>query len=91
MLPEVARAGQADVYSMFRTRARERQEALALEDGEIRRTYGTLLGSVDSLAAALPARGIEPGDRIAILLHNRSDYVELQLAAAAIGAIDGWS
>jgi acyl-CoA synthetase (AMP-forming)/AMP-acid ligase II len=87
MLPEVARAGQADVYSMFRTRARERQEALALEDGEIRRTYGALLGRVDSLAAALLARGIEPGDRIAILLHNRSDYVELQLAAAAIGAI----
>lgn len=87
MLPGGGPAGQADVYSMFRPRARERQEALALEDGEIRRTYGALLGRVDSLVAALLARGIEPGDRTAILLHNRSDYVELQVAAAAIGAI----
>ena len=42
MLPEVARAGQADVYSMISTKARERQEAHALEDVEIIRTYGAL-------------------------------------------------
>ncbi len=57
MLPEVARAGRADVFSMFRTRAREQQDALALENGEIRHSYGTLLGRVDRLAAVLLARG----------------------------------
>ncbi len=87
MLPQVARAGQADVYSMFRTKARERQEALALEDGETRHSYGTLLGRVDRLAAVLLARSVAPGDRVVILSHNRAEYLELQLAAAGIGAI----
>lgn len=87
MLPQVARAGQADVYSMFRTKARARQEALALEDGEIRHSYGTLLGRVDRLAAVLLAQGVAPGDRVVILSHNRAEYLELQLAAAGIGAI----
>ena len=58
MLPKVARAEQADVYSMFRTKARERQEALALDDGETRHSYGTFMGRVDRLAAVLLARGV---------------------------------
>jgi fatty-acyl-CoA synthase len=87
MLPEVARAGRADVFSMFRTRAREQQDALALENGEIRHSYGTLLGRVDRLAAVLLARGVKTGDRLVILSHNRAEYLELQLAAAGIGAI----
>jgi non-ribosomal peptide synthetase component E (peptide arylation enzyme) len=64
MVPEVARAGQADVYSMFRTRARVQQGALALEDGEKRLSYGTLLNRVDRLAAVLLARGVKTGDRV---------------------------
>ncbi|WP_420404140.1 class I adenylate-forming enzyme family protein [Nisaea sp.] len=87
MLPEVARAGQADVHSMFRTRAREQQDALALENGEIRHSYGILLGRVDRLAAVLLARGVKTGERLVILSHNRAEYLELQLAAAGIGAI----
>ncbi|MCR5860429.1 class I adenylate-forming enzyme family protein [Mesorhizobium sp. J428] len=87
MLPEVARAGRADVFSMFRTRAREQQDALALENGEIRHSYGTLLGRVDRLAAVLLARGVKTGDRLVILSNNRAEYLELQLAAAGIGAI----
>ena len=87
MLPEVARAGRADVYSMFRTRARVQQGVLALEDGEKKLSYGTLLDRVDRLAAVLLARRVKTGDRVVILSHNRGEYLELQLAAAAIGAI----
>ena len=50
MVPEVDRARQADVYSMFRTRARVQQGVLALEDGEKKLSYGTLLDRVDRLA-----------------------------------------
>ena len=35
----------------------------------------------------LEARGIAPGDRIAILSENRSEYLETYLAAAMTGAV----
>lgn len=87
MLPEVMRAGRADLYSIFRTRVRNCAEALAVEDGSNRLTYAELHDRVDRLASVFLARGIAPGDRIAILSHNRAEYLELQLAAAGIGAI----
>lgn len=88
MLPEVMRSrSRADLYSIFRTRVRNCAEALAVEDGSNRLTYAELHDRVDRLASVFLARGIAPGDRIAILSHNRAEYLELQLAAAGIGAI----
>ncbi len=87
MLPEVMRAGRADLYSLFRTRAQDRAQDLAVEDGSKRWTYADLLERVDRLAAIFLARGVKPGDRIAVLSHNRSEYIEVELAAAGIGAI----
>ncbi len=87
MLTEVMRAGRADLYSIFRTRAQDCAAALAVEDGSKRLTYAELLERVDRLAAVFLARGVAPGDRIAILSHNRSEYLETELAAAGIGAI----
>lgn len=80
-------AGQADVYGQFRTSARRQVEATALEYREERISYGELLVRVDKVASFLLAQGLCPGDRIAILSTNRPEYVELQLGAAAIGAI----
>ena len=87
MLPEVMRAGRADLYSIFRTRVRNCAEALAVEDGSNRLTYAELHDRVDRLASVFLARGIAPGGRIGILSHNRAEYLELQLAASGIGAI----
>ena len=87
MLPEVMRAGRADLYSIFRTRAQDCAEALAIEDGCKTLTYAELLGRVDRLASVFLAKGVAPGDRVAILSHNRSEYLEVELAAAGIGAI----
>lgn len=87
MLPEVMRAGRADLYSVFRSRVQNCANALAVEDGSKRLTYGALLERVDRLASVFLARGIAPGDRIAILSHNRAEYLEVELAAAGIGAI----
>lgn len=87
MLPEVTRAGRADLYSLFRTRVQSSADALAVEDGSKGLTYGELLERVDRLASVFLARGVAPGDRIAILSHNRAEYLEVELAAAGIGAI----
>ena len=87
MLTEVSRAGRADLYSIFRTRAQDCAGDMAIEDGSKRLTYAELLGRIDRLAAVFLARGVAPGDRIAILSHNRSEYLEVELAAAGIGAI----
>ncbi|MEP9356744.1 hypothetical protein ABLE93_24730 [Xanthobacter sp. KR7-65] len=51
MLPEVMRAGRADLYSIFRTRAQDCAGALAIEDGSKRLRYAELLERVDRLAA----------------------------------------
>ncbi len=87
MQDEVLAAGQADVYGLFRTCAVRQREAAAIEYEGRTISYGALLARVDRAATGLLARGVRPGDRVAILAHNRPEYIELQLAAAAVGAI----
>src|SRR3954451_1424466 len=52
-----------------------------------RRTFATMDERVDWLAGALISGGIAGGDRIAILMHNSIEFVEVFWAAARIGAI----
>ena len=55
------------------------------EDGQT--SYADLLQRVQKLALFLEASNVKPGDRIALLSHNSPFYVEMLLAAGAIGAI----
>ncbi len=87
MAREQQQAAQTSVYNLFRGRALATPEAIAVEDGARQLSYAQLLDRVDRLAGLLAGRGIGRGDRVAILSHNRSDYIELELAAAARGAI----
>ena len=48
---------------------------------------GELRDRVARLATGLRAAGIRPGDRVAAVLPNRAETVEIMLAAASIGAI----
>ncbi|WP_143965515.1 fatty-acid--CoA ligase FadD5 [Gordonia zhaorongruii] len=50
-------------------------------------TWRQLDERTHSLAAALRRRGVEFGDRILVVMLNRSEYVEIVLAANLIGAI----
>jgi crotonobetaine/carnitine-CoA ligase len=50
-------------------------------------TYQEAMAQVSALAAGLLARGIAPGDRMAIMATNSDRYVLLILALARIGAI----
>jgi len=50
-------------------------------------TWAGLRDRVAALAAALSRRGVERGDRVMILMLNRTEFVESVLAANMIGAI----
>ncbi len=50
-------------------------------------TWAGLRDRVAKLAGALTRRGVSPGDRVMILMLNRTEFVESVLAANMIGAI----
>jgi len=83
----IRKAGRTSVYRLFREQALRNPERWAIESDQRRLTYGALLDRVDRLADALTVKGIQHGQRIAVLSENRHEYVEVQLAAARIGAI----
>jgi fatty-acyl-CoA synthase len=52
-----------------------------------RLTYRELQARAQRLAGALAASGVARGERVALLSENRSEYLEVFLAAASLGAI----
>lgn len=50
-------------------------------------TYAELERRVDAVAAGLAGLGLEPGDRVALLLSNGADYVEAWLGSSAAGMV----
>lgn len=83
----IARAGFLTVYGLFAAQVARDPSATALVQGDFALSYGDLDRRVRRLAAALHARGIRRGDRIALLSENRFEYAEIELAAAYIGAV----
>lgn len=62
-------------------------DAIALIDERRSVTFKELRSRVSQLAASLRHHGVCQGDRIAILMGTRIEYVEVYLATAAIGVI----
>jgi acyl-CoA synthetase (AMP-forming)/AMP-acid ligase II len=85
--PLVRRAAASTVASLFAAHARAHPDRIAIEDGARVLSYGALHARVRRLAAALAGRGVGRGDRVAILSENRTEYLEVFLAAAELGAI----
>ena len=69
--------------------AGRRPQQLAIHDLHTGRkfSYADLDDRIARLTAALAARGIAKGDRIALLAHNCAEYFELQFACGRLGAI----
>jgi acyl-CoA synthetase (AMP-forming)/AMP-acid ligase II len=67
--------------------ARTRPGDVAFADPGGRRTYGELDDRVTRLGHVLVERGVQPGDRVAVLGLNRTEVVESWLAALRVGAI----
>lgn len=51
------------------------------------RTYAQLWANANRLAASLLARGMDYGDRFAILLRNHPQFIELMIAASLTGLV----
>jgi len=83
----LASSFQFTVADALRKNAVIRAADIAVEDAERRFTYAELNRRVNRLAHALAARGIGRGGRVAILSENSIAYLELELAAAKLGAI----
>lgn len=49
-------------------------------------TYAELIHNASCLAASLFALGVRPGDKVAILSHNRPEFLESWIAACQLGA-----
>ena len=62
-------------------------DRLAVVDGNVRLSYGALAGRVGRLAGVFAARGLKPGDRVALFGRNSFRSIEIHLACAHAGLI----
>src|SRR2546427_684915 len=63
------------------------REALVAAHQNYRATYGELVDQCEEVARGLMARGVKKGDRVGIWSPNRCEWVIVQYATSAIGAI----
>jgi acyl-CoA synthetase (AMP-forming)/AMP-acid ligase II len=80
-------ASFVDIGQWIAATARLRPETIAIDDGTRAITYTEFDRRATHVAYALVARGLETGDRIAVLAENRIEILELALAAARAGVI----
>ncbi len=77
----------ANVAEFLRATAGRRPDAIALVEGEQRRTWAQLDAEVDSYAAGLVRQGVHAGDRVALLLGNSIDLVVAYYACVRAGLV----
>ncbi len=70
----------------LRESAQRRPEQLALIAGESRLSYAELAALVERVAAGLGQVGVQPGDRVALILPNCPQFVISYLATLWLGA-----
>ena len=75
-----------DVDLRLRAAAQAAPEKLAICDSQRFVTWGELDKRVNRISRALIARGIRPGDKVAVLGVNSVSYVEVMLATVRAGA-----
>jgi len=75
------------IYSLVRDHARRTPEKPALRDRLRRVDYAGLGDAADALAADLSARGLKPGERVAVWLPSRIESVVALLACSRNGYV----
>lgn len=85
--PDIQASAKASVWDLFASRCDAQTDQLAVSDSERTCSYGQLRQRSAALAAAFEDRGIQRGDRVGVLAHNCLEYLEIELAAAKMGAI----
>jgi crotonobetaine/carnitine-CoA ligase len=86
-LPEPADAGIRTVRQLLVARERDYGDRVFLRFEDRDLTYAELHRRSNRIANALRSRGLRPGDRIAIWMRNRPEYLELLFAAAKAGFV----
>ena len=77
----------ASLHQLLDEALRRNPDGDALVCGDERLTYRQLLEQSARVAAGLAARGVKAGDRVALLLGNRIEFVLALFAATRLGAI----
>ena len=67
--------------------AKAHPDQVAYVEGDERITFADWIACADSLAAALTARGVGPGDVVAIQLPSSVDFAVVYAAAMRMGAV----
>ncbi|MGI9356501.1 MAG: AMP-binding protein, partial [Rhizobiaceae bacterium] len=83
----VLAAGRATVGGLFLATVAAHRNEIALTQGDAQFTFGKLQERSCRLANVLKSLNVAKGDRVAILAHNCTEYIELELAAAMLGAV----
>ena len=83
----VASARQHALGDLPRRTAARTPDRTALVDGEVRLSFAELDAVIDRAAAALAARGLVKGDRLALLSHNCWQFAVLSFATARLGVV----
>jgi len=75
------------VHAMLEEAVALNPDGEALVCGNQRLTYSGLLAQSARIAAGLAARGVNAGDRVALLLGNRIEFITTLFAVARLGAV----
>ncbi|WP_252511232.1 class I adenylate-forming enzyme family protein [Phreatobacter aquaticus] len=75
------------VHGMIAEALARNPDGEAVVCGDERLTYRSLVERGEAVARALAARGIASGDRVAVLVGNRIEFVVILVACGRIGAI----
>jgi malonyl-CoA/methylmalonyl-CoA synthetase len=75
------------LLDLFGRRRHEHPDAVAIAAPGSKLAYGELSAAVDRTAAALAARGVAPGDRVALVAGNRPETAVAVLAVLAAGGV----
>ena len=75
------------VYDIYKRNATVFKNRTAIQTENQRITFGELFDQVNALAGSLSRKGIQKGDRIAVLAKNYPQYLTLMGGIAASGAI----
>jgi len=78
---------QDTLYTLARRHARERPNAWALRDADVRLNWREVVEWVDNVAEDLHRRGLKPGDRVGIWLPNVVETVIVFLACSRNGYV----
>ena len=78
---------RATIHGLFAAQAALRPEAVAVEHGEERLTYGELARRAGRLARHLRALGLQPEERVAVLAERAPDMIAALLGILEAGGV----